>query len=46
MDATGQDCHIREHALVKISIEDQNKNEIDELVSSGNCKILDSDKNE
>ena len=38
-------CHIREHALVKISIEDQDKKEIDEIVSNGNCKILDSDKN-
>ncbi len=45
VDATGQDCHTREHALVKISIEDQDKKEIDKLVSSGNCKILDSDKN-
>ena len=45
VDATGQDCHIREHALVKISIEDQDDKEIDKLVSSGNCKILDSNKN-
>ena len=45
VDATGQDCHTREHALVKISIEDKDKKEIDKLVSSGNCKILDSDKN-
>ena len=42
VDATGKDCHIREHALVKISIDEENKKEIDGLVSSGNCKILDN----
>ena len=42
VDATGQDCHIREHALVKISIDEKNRKDIDGLVLSGNCKILDN----
>ena len=42
VDATGQDCHIREHALIKISIDEENRKTIDGLVSSGNCKILDN----
>ena len=41
VDATGQDCHIREHALVKISVNEINKKNIDQLVSGGDCKILD-----
>ena len=41
VDATGKDCHIREHALVKISIDEKNRKDIDGLVLSGNCKILD-----
>ena len=31
VDATGQDCHIREHALVKISIDEGNRKDIDGL---------------
>ena len=42
VDATGKDCHIREHALVKISIDEKNRKDIDGLVLSGNCKILDN----
>ena len=45
VDATGENCHIREHALVKISWEGQDSEDIDELVSSGNCRVLDSDTN-
>ena len=41
VDATGQDWHIRQHALVKISINEANRKDIDQLVSSRNCKILD-----
>ena len=36
VDATGQDCHIREHALVKISIEDKDKKNAMILELSGN----------
>ena len=43
VDATGENSHIREHALVKISVEGEQNKEIDQLVSSGNCRILDSD---
>ena len=43
VDATGKNCHIREHALVKISINSQDQSEIDKLVLNGNCKILDND---
>ena len=45
VDATGENCHIREHALVKISLEGQDSEDIDELVSSGNCRVLDNDTN-
>ena len=34
VDATGKDCHIREHALVKISIDEKNRKDIDGLVCS------------
>ena len=43
VDATDQDCHIREHALVKISISPDEIKDIDQLVAKGNCKILDDD---
>ncbi len=43
VDATDEDCHIREHALVKISINHDGKKDIDQLVAKGNCKILDDD---
>ena len=41
VDATDEDCHIREHALVKISINPDKIKDIDQLVAKGNCKILD-----
>ena len=41
VDATDEDCHIREHALVKISINPDDIKDIDQLVAKGNCKILD-----
>ena len=43
VDATDEDCHIREHALVKISINPDEIKYIDQLVAKGNCKILDDD---
>jgi len=43
VDATDEDCHIREHALVKISIDPDEIKDIDQLVAKGNCKILDDD---
>ena len=43
VDATDEDCHIREHALVKISIKPDEIKDIDQLVAKGNCKILDDD---
>ena len=43
VDATDEDCHIREHALVKISINSDEIKDIDQLVAKGNCKILDDD---
>ena len=43
VDATDQDCHIREHALVKISINPDEIKDIEQLVAKGNCKILDDD---
>ena len=43
VDATDEDCHIREHALVKISINPDEIKDIDQLVAEGNCKILDDD---
>ena len=41
VDATDEDCHIREHALVKISINPDEIKDIEQLVAKGNCKILD-----
>ena len=43
VDATDEDCHIREHALVKITINPDEIKDIDQLVAKGNCKILDDD---
>ena len=43
VDATDEDCHIREHASVKISINPDEIKDIDQLVAKGNCKILDDD---
>ena len=43
VDATDEDCHIREHALVKISINPDEIKDIEQLVAKGNCKILDHD---
>ena len=43
VDATDEDCHIREHALVKISISPDEIKDVDQLVAKGNCKILDDD---
>ena len=43
VDATDEDCHIREHAMVKISINSDEIKDIEQLVAKGNCKILDGD---
>ena len=43
VDATDEDCHIREHALAKISINPDEIKDIEQLVAKGNCKILDND---
>ena len=43
VDATKENSHIREHALVKISLKPDEIHEIEKLVSEGNCKILDQD---
>ena len=43
VDATDEDCHTREHALVKISINPDEIKDIEQLVAKGNCKILDDD---
>ena len=36
---------MREHALLKISLKSDDIQEIEKLVSKGNCKILDQDPN-
>ena len=43
VDATEENCHIREHALVKISLKSDDINEIEKLVLKGNCRVLDED---
>ena len=43
VDATKENCHVREHALMKISLKPDEIHEIEKLVSDGNCKILDQD---
>ena len=43
VDATKENCHVREHALMKISLKPDEIHEIEKLVSEGNCKILDQD---
>ena len=43
VDATKENCHVREHALLKISLKPDEIHEIEKLVSDGNCKILDQD---
>ena len=43
VDATKENCHVREHALLKISLKLDEIHEIEKLVSDGNCKILDQD---
>ena len=43
VDATDENCHVREHALMKISLKPDEIHEIEKLVSEGNCKILDQD---
>ena len=45
IDATKENCHVREHALVKISLKSDDTYEIEKLVSKGNCKVLDKDPN-
>lgn len=45
VDATKENCHVREHALLKISLKSDDIQEIEKLVSKGNCKILDQDPN-
>ena len=41
VDASDENCHIREHALVKVSIKPDDFKEIEDLVSKGNCRVLD-----
>ena len=41
VDATDEDCQIREHALVKVSINPEDIKDINKLVNKGNCRILD-----
>ena len=41
VDASGENCHIREHALVKVSMKHDDLKQIEELVSKGNCRVLD-----
>ena len=41
VDATDEDCQIREHALVKVSINPEDVKDINKLITKGNCKILD-----
>ncbi len=43
VDATEQNCHVREHALLKISLKSDDIGEIKKLVSKGNCRVLDED---
>ena len=43
VDATKENCHVREHALMKISLKPDEIHEIEKLVLEGNCKILDQD---
>ena len=43
VDATKENCHVREHALMKISLKSDEIHEIEKLVIEGNCKILDHD---
>ena len=43
VDATKENCHVREHALMKISLKSDEIHEIEKLVIEGNCKILDQD---
>jgi len=45
VDATKENCHVREHALVKISLKSDDIYEIEKLVSKGNCKVLDKNPN-
>ena len=45
IDATKENCHVREHALVKISLKSNDIYEIEKLVSKGNCKVLDKNPN-
>ena len=43
VDATKENCHVREHALMKISLNPDEIHKIKKLVLDGNCKILDQD---
>ena len=43
VDATEENCHIRAHALVKISLKSDDINEVEKLVLKGNCRVLDED---
>ena len=43
VDATKENCHVREHALMKISLKLDEIHEIEKLDLEGNCKILDQD---
>ena len=44
VDVTKINCHVREYALVKVSVNKKYLNEIETLVSEGHCRILDQDK--
>ncbi|MFL2995273.1 MAG: acetolactate synthase small subunit, partial [Candidatus Neomarinimicrobiota bacterium] len=43
VDASDENCHIREHALVKVSIKPSDFKEIEDLVAKGNCRVLDDE---
>ena len=44
VDATGENCHIREHALVKLKLRKEKNTVIKKLVAEGHCKVLDNEK--
>ena len=43
VDATDENCHVREHALVKVAIKVDQVKEIEALVAKGNCRVLDDE---
>ena len=40
VDATKENCHVREHALMKISLKPDEIHEIEKLVSEGNLSLI------